>query len=90
MSFDKDRVRARRIADNGCGFMPDERDPARAIGEHLGLLTMRERAARLRGRLDIDQQPWRRHDDRGVGTDGSGVILDVQLQFASSVSTTTA
>jgi signal transduction histidine kinase/ligand-binding sensor domain-containing protein len=42
------------VADDGCGFTPpDGEDPALATGEHLGLLTMRERAARVRGRLEI-------------------------------------
>ena len=49
------------IVDNGCGFVPEERDPAPATGEHLGLLTMRERAARLRGKLALISSP-------GVGT----------------------
>jgi signal transduction histidine kinase/ligand-binding sensor domain-containing protein len=45
------------VADDGCGFTPpDEQDPAHAVGEHLGLLTMRERAARVRGRVEIRSQ----------------------------------
>jgi len=60
LHFEKDGVRL-TIADNGCGFVPEERDPAPASGEHLGLLTMRERAARLRGRLALISNP-------GVGT----------------------
>jgi signal transduction histidine kinase len=60
LGFDKDGVRL-TIADNGCGFKPEEREPAPASGEHLGLLTMRERAARLRGRLALISNP-------GVGT----------------------
>jgi signal transduction histidine kinase/ligand-binding sensor domain-containing protein len=60
LHFDKDGVRL-TIVDNGCGFIPEERDPAPAAGEHLGLLTMRERAARLRGRLALISSP-------GVGT----------------------
>ena len=60
LHFDKDGVRL-TIVDNGCGFVPEERDPAPAIGEHLGLLTMRERAARLRGKLALISSP-------GVGT----------------------
>jgi signal transduction histidine kinase/ligand-binding sensor domain-containing protein len=45
------------ITDDGCGFTPDERDSAPAAGEHLGLVTMRERAARMRGRLAILSSP---------------------------------
>jgi signal transduction histidine kinase/ligand-binding sensor domain-containing protein len=60
LSFDKHGVRL-TVTDNGCGFVPEERDPAPATGEHLGLLTMRERAARLRGRLALVSSP-------GVGT----------------------
>jgi signal transduction histidine kinase/ligand-binding sensor domain-containing protein len=44
------------VVDDGCGFVPDEPDLARA-GEHLGLVTMRERAARVRGRLTIVSSP---------------------------------
>ena len=47
------------VADDGCGFEVDDRDPAPAVGEHLGLLTMRERAARIRGRLEILSSPGR-------------------------------
>jgi signal transduction histidine kinase/ligand-binding sensor domain-containing protein len=60
LHFDKDGVRL-AIVDNGCGFVPEERDPAPATGHHLGLLTMRERAARLRGKLALISSP-------GVGT----------------------
>jgi len=60
LHFDKDGMRL-TIVDNGCGFVPEERDPAPAAGEHLGLLTMRERAARLRGKLALISSP-------GVGT----------------------
>jgi ligand-binding sensor domain-containing protein/signal transduction histidine kinase len=45
------------VSDDGCGFAADERDPAPASGEHLGLVTMRERAARVRGRLTIVSSP---------------------------------
>jgi signal transduction histidine kinase/ligand-binding sensor domain-containing protein len=56
VSYEKDRVRL-RVCDNGCGFTPDEPQPARQAGEHLGLLTMRERAARISGRLEIVSSP---------------------------------
>ncbi len=54
--YEKDRVRL-SISDNGCGFTPDAQQPARVAGEHLGLLTMRERAARISGRLEIVSSP---------------------------------
>ena len=60
LAFEKHGMRL-SIVDNGCGFVPEERDPAPAAGEHLGLLTMRERAARLRGQLALISSP-------GVGT----------------------
>jgi signal transduction histidine kinase len=56
--FDKDQARV-TVSDDGCGFVPDEHDPAPAVGEHLGLLTMRERAARLRGHLALNSTPGR-------------------------------
>jgi signal transduction histidine kinase len=45
-----------RVVDDGCGFTP-----VSDAGEHCGLLNMRERAARCRGRLDITSAP-----DRGT------------------------
>ena len=56
ISYEKDRVRL-SVCDNGCGFTPDEHQSARETGEHLGLLTMRERAARISGRLEIVSSP---------------------------------
>jgi ligand-binding sensor domain-containing protein/signal transduction histidine kinase len=56
LGFEKDGL-VLSITDNGCGFVPDEHDPAPAVGEHLGLLTMRERAARIRGRLALISSP---------------------------------
>jgi len=56
VNYEKDRVRL-SVCDNGCGFTPDEPLPAREAGEHFGLLTMRERAARISGRLDIVSSP---------------------------------
>jgi signal transduction histidine kinase len=46
-----------RVEDNGQGFEPGSSDKAAAVGEHLGLLAMRERAERLQGRLAIDSTP---------------------------------
>jgi signal transduction histidine kinase len=56
VSYEKDGVRL-RVRDNGCGFVLDEQQPAREAGEHFGLQTMRERAARISGRLDIVSSP---------------------------------
>jgi two-component system, NarL family, sensor kinase len=41
------------VEDNGRGFVAEAHDPAPSQGEHLGLLSMRERAERVRGRLHI-------------------------------------
>jgi len=56
LTYEKDRVKL-SVCDNGCGFTPNEPQPAREAGEHLGLLTMRERAARISGRLEIVSSP---------------------------------
>jgi signal transduction histidine kinase/ligand-binding sensor domain-containing protein len=48
-----------RVEDNGQGFEPDPNYRAASAGEHLGLLSMRERAERLRGRLAIVSAPGR-------------------------------
>jgi signal transduction histidine kinase len=49
-----------RVEDNGSGFVPGSSDDkAASVGEHLGLLAMRERAERLQGRLAIDSVPGR-------------------------------
>ncbi len=58
LAYGQDQV-VLTVADDGCGFEVDDRDPAPAVGEHLGLLTMRERAARIRGRLEILSSPGR-------------------------------
>jgi signal transduction histidine kinase len=58
LSFEDDRILL-RISDDGRGFVPDEHEAATTTGHHLGLLTMRERAARVRGRLDIISSPGR-------------------------------
>jgi signal transduction histidine kinase len=56
VNYEKDRVRL-TVCDNGCGFAPDQHQTAREAGEHFGLLTMRERAARISGRLEIVSSP---------------------------------
>ena len=56
LAFDTDRILL-TVSDDGCGFEPDEQTTATAAAEHLGLLTMRERAARIRGQLAIISRP---------------------------------
>ena len=56
LAFEPDRV-VLTVSDDGCGFEPRDRDTAVSTGEHLGLLTMRERAARIRGQLAIISRP---------------------------------
>jgi two-component system sensor histidine kinase DegS len=58
LNFEQDHIRL-TVSDDGRGFVPDEHDTAPEVGEHLGLLTMRERAARVRGRIDIVSSPGR-------------------------------
>ena len=55
LTFESDRV-ILTVCDDGCGFEPNEH-VAPAAAEHLGLLTMRERAARIRGQLAIISRP---------------------------------
>jgi signal transduction histidine kinase/ligand-binding sensor domain-containing protein len=71
LHFEKEGVRL-TIADNGCGFVPADSDPAPASGEHLGLLTMRERAARLRGRLALISNP------------GTGTTIEAAVPLAAA------
>ncbi len=56
IDFRGDQV-ALSVSDNGCGFVPGEHEAAAAVGEHLGLLGMTERAARVRGRVTITSSP---------------------------------
>jgi signal transduction histidine kinase/ligand-binding sensor domain-containing protein len=58
LTFEDERIRL-RVSDDGRGFVPDEHEAALNTGHHLGLLTMRERAARVRGHLDIISSPGR-------------------------------
>jgi signal transduction histidine kinase len=58
LNFEDDRILL-RISDDGRGFVPDDQEAAPDTGHHLGLLTMRERAARVRGRIDIISSPGR-------------------------------
>jgi signal transduction histidine kinase/ligand-binding sensor domain-containing protein len=56
-----------RVADDGCGFDQEVVGVPAELGEHLGLLTMQERAARIGGRLTIDSTP------------GAGTTVEVVL-----------
>jgi signal transduction histidine kinase/ligand-binding sensor domain-containing protein len=62
LRFEDDRILL-RVSDDGRGFVPDEHEAVARErgdnGEHLGLLTMRERAARVRGHIDIISSPGR-------------------------------
>jgi signal transduction histidine kinase len=46
-----------RVADDGCGFAEEPPAPPPSMARHLGLTSMRERAALLNGRLEIDSLP---------------------------------
>jgi signal transduction histidine kinase/streptogramin lyase len=52
------------VADDGRGFDPEQ---AVEAGDHFGVMTMRERAAQIRGRLDIRSHP------------GAGTIVEVSV-----------
>lgn len=58
LNFEPDRILL-RVSDDGRGFVPDAQQASPDVGRHLGLLTMRERAARVRGRLDVISSPGR-------------------------------
>jgi signal transduction histidine kinase/ligand-binding sensor domain-containing protein len=56
-----------RVADNGCGFVPAD---VPATGQHCGLMSMRERAAKLGGRFSI------------VSDLGSGTVMETIVPLA--------
>ena len=56
VSYEKDRVRL-SVCDNGCGFSPTSSSRRARPASTSGLLTMRERAARISGRLEIVSSP---------------------------------
>jgi len=58
------------VADTGPGFEPD----SKVVGNHLGLLGMRERVASLGGTLEINSRP------------GSGTRLTTRFEIAEHVS----
>jgi ligand-binding sensor domain-containing protein/signal transduction histidine kinase len=45
------------VTDNGCGFTPEEQTTWTQADEHFGLVTMRERAEKIGGQLDIESAP---------------------------------
>lgn len=64
LSFRADSV-GLSISDNGSGFVVEAAAAGEGMGEHLGLLGMRERVERVRGRLRITSSP------------GQGTIIEV-------------
>jgi signal transduction histidine kinase/ligand-binding sensor domain-containing protein len=70
--FENDRIRM-RVADDGCGFDPEEA-PAVA-GEHFGIVGMRERTARLGGRFNLRSAP-------GSGTE---LVFEAPLRSAAAL-----
>lgn len=70
LSYETDHVLV-RIVDDGCGFDREAVESPAAVGEHLGLLTMQERASRIGGRLTIDSRP------------GSGTTVELRLPRAA-------
>jgi signal transduction histidine kinase/ligand-binding sensor domain-containing protein len=69
LEYRDDRV-SLRISDDGCGFVAKEHEASHAAGEHLGLLSMRERAARIRGRFAITSGPG-----QGTTIEATGPLL---------------
>jgi signal transduction histidine kinase len=70
--FDDSRIRM-RVADDGCGFDPDE--ALSMAGEHFGIVGMRERTVRLGGRFDLRSTP-------GLGTE---LVFEAPLRSAAAV-----
>jgi signal transduction histidine kinase len=58
------------VSDNGCGFVVEDYGTAAETGEHLGLLGMRERAERIRGRFTLTSSP------------GKGTTVEVSAPLA--------
>ncbi|GAA1500496.1 hypothetical protein GCM10009760_62070 [Kitasatospora kazusensis] len=56
-----------RVADDGRGFDPDS---VRRAGRHLGLVSMRDRAAGVRGRLSLESAP------------GKGTVVELEVPGA--------
>ena len=71
LAYEPDRLVV-RVADDGRGFVPADYDPPPSTGEQLGLVTMRERAARVRGALSIVSRP------------GGGTIVEAAIPMAEA------
>ena len=56
LAYDADGL-VLRVVDDGCGFDRQGFGPSLELGDHLGLLTMQERAERVGGRITIDSRP---------------------------------
>jgi signal transduction histidine kinase/ligand-binding sensor domain-containing protein len=69
VQFADDRIRV-QVADDGCGFDPQREFST--VGEHFGLVGMRERTERLGGRFEIRSSP------------GSGTQLLVEVPVRSA------
>ena len=92
----RDRLRRRRtarlrVSDDGCGFDPTRRD---GLQGHYGLISMRERAEQVRGRVVIESAPGHGTQRRSRRPDQSGSRGDMHhgrptLVSASSASTIT-
>jgi signal transduction histidine kinase len=55
IAYDEGHTRL-RVSDDGCGFDPES---LRAANGHYGLVSMRERAEQVKGRVRIDSAPGR-------------------------------
>ncbi len=69
--FEDDKIRL-RVADDGCGF--DPKQAFSAVGEHFGLVGMRERTEHLGGRFQIRSAP-------GEGTE---LLVEVPVRPAAA------
>jgi signal transduction histidine kinase len=70
VAFENGSIRM-RVVDDGCGFDPEA--AATAVGEHFGLVGMRERTERLGGHFDIRSAP------------GAGTELSIEVPVRSAV-----
>ena len=70
VAFENGSIRM-RVVDDGCGFDPAA--AANAVGEHFGIVGMRERTERLGGSFDIRSAP------------GAGTELSIEVPVRSAV-----